>query len=74
MQVRAVSGRSADGRVRAVTVWVPAPLPWWIGQGIDMGTVPILRNPEPFPAAAGQLAARRSPLAGQSRRRAHHGS
>ena len=56
-----------DDRVRAVTVWVPAPLPWWIGQGIDMRTAPILRNPELFPVAAGQLA-------GQSGRRAHHGS
>ena len=52
---------------RAVTVWIPAPLPWRIGQGIDMRTVPILRNPEPCPAAAGQLA-------GRSRRGVHHGS
>ena len=67
MQVRAASARSADDRVRAITVRVPAPLRWWKGQNIDMRIVPILRNPEPLSAAAGQPA-------GQSSLRVHHGS
>ena len=54
-------------RSPAVKGWVPATLSWRTGQGIDMRIVAVLRNPEPFPAAAGQFA-------GLSTRRAHHGS